>query len=101
MHCRVKWGDHFSSTFMVLTGTKQGGVLAPVFYSIYVDDVVVSMQHCNIGCYVKDVFLACLMYADDLAIAAPSLKALQRLLDVCSSYCIEWDIKLNPKKTKL
>ena len=30
----------------------------------------------------------------------PSLKGLQKLLDACSSYCLEWDIKLNAKKTK-
>ena len=40
------------------------------------------------------------MYADDMAILAPSLKALQKLLNICEIYCIEWDIKLNAKKSK-
>ena len=29
-----------------------------------------------------------------------SFKGLQKLLDLCSSYCTEWDICLNVKKTK-
>ena len=40
------------------------------------------------------------MYADDMVLLAPSLKGLQKLLSLCESYCIDWDIKLNPTKTK-
>ena len=40
------------------------------------------------------------MYADDMALVAPSLKGLQILLKACESFCIDWDISLNPKKTK-
>ena len=40
------------------------------------------------------------MYADDLAIIAPSLKSRQKLLSICEEYCLNWDIKLNAKKTK-
>ena len=40
------------------------------------------------------------MYADDVAILAPSLKGLQKLLVICESFCVEWDIKLNARKTK-
>ena len=35
-----------------------------------------------------------------MAILAPSVKALQILLNVCEAYCSEWDICLNAKKTK-
>ena len=41
-----------------------------------------------------------LLYADDMAVLAPSIKGLQQLLDACSAYCVEWDIKLNARKTK-
>jgi hypothetical protein len=49
---------------------------------------------------VRDVFLAALLYADDMAVLAPSLKGLQLLLDTCYDYCVEWDICLNSKKSK-
>ena len=35
-----------------------------------------------------------------MAVLAPSVKGLQKLLDSCAAYCHEWDIKLNAKKTK-
>ena len=39
-------------------------------------------------------------YADYLCILAPSMRGLQKLLDICSAYCLDWDICLNPKKTR-
>ena len=44
--------------------------------------------------------MAALLYADDMALLAPSIKGLNRLLHMCSSYCIDWDICLNEKKSK-
>ena len=52
------------------------------------------------GCYVCGVFAAALFYADDMAIMAPSIKGLSALLAACSDYCFEWDIGLNPKKSR-
>ena len=45
--------------------------------------------------------MAAFMYADDMAILAPSIKGLRILLDACSLYCNDWDICLNEKKSKL
>ena len=35
-----------------------------------------------------------------MALLSPSLKGLQKLLTACESFCKDWDICLNPKKTK-
>ena len=75
-------------------------MLSPDLYCLYVDDLICILKSLGVGCYVRTTFAAALFYADDMAVLAPSLKGLQKLLDACSSYCIEWDIKLNAKKTK-
>ena len=64
------------------------------------DELIQKLKRLNIGCYFFDVFAAALFYADDMAILAPSVRALQILLNVCEAYCSEWDICLNAKKTK-
>ena len=79
---------------------RQGGILSPDLYNIYVDGLICILQSSGIGCHVRNVFAAALLYADDMCIMAPSLKGLQRLLNICSSYCDQWDICLNSKKTK-
>ena len=101
--CRVKWADQFSDWFAVTAGVRQGGILSPDFYSIYVDDLISKLRNCRKGCYVLyflESFAAALFYADDMAILAPSIRGLQTLLKICGDYCLEWDICLNPKKSK-
>ena len=100
LQCRVKWNNHHGDWFMVTAGVRQGGVLSPDLYNIYVDGLISILKSSGIGCYAYGIFAAALFYADDMCILAPSLRGLQRLLDLCSAYCSEWDICLNPKKTK-
>ena len=64
------------------------------------DELINILKSCGVGCYIRKTFAAALFYADDMAIMAPSLKGLQKLLNICGTYCIDWDIRLNTKKTK-
>ena len=74
--------------------------MSPIFYCIYVDDLVAVLCAIGIGCYLLQKFLSILLYADDMALLAPSLKGLQTLLSATEKYCCEWDILLNTKKSK-
>ena len=100
LFCRVKWDDYLSDWFPILAGVRQGGVLSPDLYSIYVDDLIRILQSSGVGCYYMSVFAAAFFYADDMVILAPSLKGLEKLLVICNDYCAAWDIRLNSKKTK-
>ena len=74
--------------------------MSPDFYSIYVDELILKLQASQKGCYFANLFAAALFYADDMAILAPSVKGLQSLLKICEEYCLQWDIGLNPKKSR-
>ena len=100
LQCRVRWGDTLSNWFHVKAGVRQGGVLSPTFYCLYIDELVDIISASGIGCHVRGVFLSILLYADDMALAAPSLKGLQKLLELTEHYCNSWDILLNAKKSK-
>ena len=100
LRCRVKWGKHFSEWFVLSAGVRQGGILSPDFYSIYVDDLIKKLMNSHKGCYYFGIFAAALFYADDMAILSPSIRGLGSLLELCGQYCIEWDISLNAKKSK-
>ena len=71
-----------------------------MLYCIYVDSLAQILKESGIGCYVQGSFLSILLYADDMCLIAPSLKGLQRLLKLTESFCVTWDIMLNPKKSK-
>ena len=100
LQCRVLWDGHYSEWFRITAGVRQGGVLSPILYSIYVDDLICILQSSNVGCHIANQFAAALIYADDMAILAPSIKGLQKLLSICENYCLTWDIRLNAKKSK-
>ena len=89
-----------SEWFCIEAGVRQGGVLSPDFYCIYVDDLVEIVTRAGIGCHLRNMFLSILLYADDMALVSPSLRGLQNLLILTEEYCHEWDICLNAKMSK-
>ena len=52
-------------------------------------------------CHVAKLFIASVLYADDVCLLAPSRSSMQSLLDVCYNYASRWCIKYNARKTKL
>ena len=100
LSCRVKWGDQYSEWFSITAGVRQGGVLSPDFYCIYVDELLIKLKKSGKGCHYLGKFAGALFYADDMAIVSPSLRGLKTLLRICEDYCSEWDICLNAKKSK-
>ena len=78
----IKWGK-ISAYFNVFNGVRQGGVLSPKLFAIYVDDLSQNLAMCKSGCYIDDQCINHVMYADDICLLAPSAIGLQRMSDVC------------------
>ena len=70
MSCRVKWGDAFSDEFDVPRGTKQGGIISPKLFSLYINDMAVILRRKGLGCHFSKVFVGCILFADDMALLA-------------------------------
>ena len=83
MQTRCFWPDAYSEYFNVVSGTKQGGVLSPRLFSMYMDGLIERLKKRGIGCHIINVFIACLLYADDMCLLAPSRGAMQELLSIC------------------
>ena len=84
-----------------MAGVRQGGILSPDFYCLYIDDLLTLLRKSGKGCHFHELFAAALFYADDMAIMAPSVKGIQTLLNICGEYCLEFDICLNATKSQL
>ena len=72
---------------------------SPYFLNIYVNCISDKLRNVNVGCVIGNNVLNHLMYADDLVLIRPSLKGLQRLVNVCSDIGTKLNIKFNDKKT--
>lgn len=96
---QVKWGDSISDSFRVNNGVRQGGILSPLLFNVYLDDLSLQLNKCNTGCIIGDHLCNHLMYADDLVLVSPYSMGLQQLLNICSQYGLEFDIKYNAVKS--
>ena len=96
---KVKWGDSesYSEWFEITMGIRQGGVLSPLFYSVYVDEIFQNLEKTGKGCFIGHMTFNILMYADDLVILSISLADLQHMIDICYTVFkrIRLDININ------
>lgn len=98
-HLNVRWGAVLSSTFTVSNGVKQGGILSPLLFNCYMDGLSALIRECNSGCYIVNVAMNHLLYADDLCLISPSPNGLRRMLAICDQYALQHDIIFNTKKS--
>ena len=91
---RIKWGSYFSGTFNVSNGVKQGGVLSPILFITYFNDLFKRLRHSQFGCHIGNMYVGALGYADDLTLLSPTLSGLKSMLQIADSFGDEYDIML-------
>jgi hypothetical protein len=95
----IKWGNCFSYFFPLKAGVRQGGVLSPILFSIYMDSLIDKISSSKYGCYISCINFSIIMYADDIVLLAPTVTGLQMLLLACENELNSLDMRLNTKKS--
>ena len=88
-----------SGTFAVTNGIRQRGLLSPYLFNVYIDNLSISLSGTSVGCHVADKCISHLSYADDMVLITPSVRFMQKLLDVCAVFAIDNDIRYNTSKS--
>ena len=71
-HSYVKWNSVWSCVLEINFGVRQGSVLSPFLFAVYLDDLSRLESSVN-GCHI-------ILYADDILLLSPSVTRLQHLL---------------------
>ena len=98
--CFVRWNSEDSPIFSVQNGVRQGAVLSPILFSMYVNDLIELLRASGMGCHIGQMYFGILAYADDVLLLAPRRDVLQRMVDISEEYMIQHKINFSPTKTK-
>ena len=97
---QVKWNSCISPKFEVTNGVRQGGVLSPLLFTVYVDDLLIKLRRNGIGCHLGPHFVGALGYADDIMLLCPTVEGLRMMIKICEEYANEHSIMFNGSKSK-
>jgi len=83
--CQVWDGESLSEPFETSEGVKQGCLLSPVLFTLFLNDLHDKLPG---GIVIAGVTIRVLMYADDLVLISESSEGLQLMIDAFYEYCL-------------
>ena len=94
----VQYNGSKSEWFLPSNGVKQGGVLSPTLFAVYIDGLLCQLEASNIGCHVGSKFCGVIGYADDVFLLSPTQGAMDKMINICEQYADNFLIKFNGSK---
>ena len=95
----TRFGTFTGADWKVGNGTRQGGILSPLLFNYYINDVIRAVKVLPVGCRIGYEKTSILCYADDILLTAPSAIGLQQLVDKVSSMMHDLCLKINVNKS--
>ena len=86
--------------FSVGTGLKQGCLLSPLLFNLFINNLVDAIKSLNVGVDIDGEKAGILLYADDLVLMAETEPELQLMLDTLNIWCRNNKSRVNQEKSK-
>ena len=98
----VKCNDHVGEWFRTTMGSRQGCILPPDHFNIYIENIMSPAldRKIGVGVLVGGHLFNNLQFADDIALLAGSADNLQHLLDSVSSVSLAYGMEISGPKTQ-
>ena len=88
-----------SDSLPLQQGTKQGSILSPFFYTVYIDQLLNELMKSNHGLKLQDIPVCAPTQADDIVLLSLSRKGVEELLNICIKYASKWRYSYNATKS--
>jgi hypothetical protein len=93
--------DHRTRFFGVDVGLRQGCLMSPILFALYINGLAEEIKKANIGARIipsKSQRCASLLFADDIALIAEDKASLEKLMEIAFRYSIKWRFSFNYEK---
>ena len=97
----VRVGEELTDWFDISMGVRQGCVMSPSLFNLYIDSCVKKLADDECGIRMDSTIVTCLMYADDAVLLASDDIQLQSLVTRMSEVCLEKHLRMNADKCKV
>ena len=59
---RISWNGILSQSFAVQNGVKQGGIVSPILFCVYIDGLLMRLCESKVGCWIGNVYVLSLIH---------------------------------------
>ena len=89
-----------TSWFPISVGVRQGDVLSPFLYAIFINPIIEKINALGLGVLIGNIRVSLLLYADDIVLIAESTEDLPLMINAAETFGQENAFIFNAKKTK-
>ena len=97
---KVVWKNSSSHYSFIEKGVRQGGILSPFLFKLYIDSIIRDVSIMNDGCTIGITKVNILAYADDIVLLSSTMDEMNNLYQMLTSGIESHKLKINIGKTK-
>ena len=98
---QVRIDDRLGEEFAVTKGLRQGCVLSPLLFSLYINSLVSELKSRDCGILCGGRMVSSLLFADDTALLAENAEDMKRSLQCLQAWCEKWFVEINAEKSAM
>ena len=95
---QVRVSEQLSNPFILHRGVRQGSVLFPMLFLLFMDSLLTELQNEDAGVSMNGIYAGSLGHADDLRSVTPTLLGVQKQADIMKSFTERNGLNLNTEK---
>ena len=99
--CAVLINGKFTDWFQVVTGVRQGCLLSPSLFNLFLEFVMKDLRNLDNGIQMGEMSINNIRYADDTTLVDLVFDKLQISTNELEKACSKWGMKINPTKCKI
>ena len=98
---KITFGDIETDYFTQNEGLKQGCVLAPLLFAVYINELKKLLDKSLLGVKLNDTLINGLFFADDVVLITPDENQLKGMLNIVNKFCRLWKMSVNENKSNI